>query len=201
MLLFWVTLEPTLAYVLPYSTNHQEMTAVHPGLPNTRQPYIYIYIILYYIILYYIILYYTILYYIVLYYIILYYIILYYILFYYIILYYIILFILYYIILYYIILYYIILYYIILYIYIYIYTYCTNRFIFSDDPNRLSSHWLRPGRCRTCQQLPPGAPPKWASSARPRIGKMNKKHILHNSEPDIVCFLCVSNIQILALTS
>ena len=45
MLLFWVNvLEPKLAFVSPYLTNHQEMTTVRPGLPNTRQSFIYIYI-------------------------------------------------------------------------------------------------------------------------------------------------------------
>ena len=40
MLLFLVNvLEPKLAFVLPYLTNHQEMTSVHPGLSNTGQPY------------------------------------------------------------------------------------------------------------------------------------------------------------------
>ena len=34
--------EPKLALILPYLTNHQGMTTVHPGLPNTRQSYIYI---------------------------------------------------------------------------------------------------------------------------------------------------------------
>ena len=54
MLLFWVNvLEPKLAFVSPYLTNHQEMTTVRPGLPNTRQSFIYIYIhILYVYILY-----------------------------------------------------------------------------------------------------------------------------------------------------
>ena len=33
-------LEPKLALILPYLTNHQGMTTVHPGLPNTRQSYI-----------------------------------------------------------------------------------------------------------------------------------------------------------------
>ena len=37
--------EPKLALILPYLTNHQGMTTVHPGLPNTRQSYIYIYCI------------------------------------------------------------------------------------------------------------------------------------------------------------
>ena len=46
MLLFWINvLEPKLAFVLPYLTNHQEMTTVHSGLPNTRHSYIYMYMI------------------------------------------------------------------------------------------------------------------------------------------------------------
>ena len=44
MLLFRVNvLEPKLAFVSPYLTNHQEMATVRPGLPNTRQSFIYIY--------------------------------------------------------------------------------------------------------------------------------------------------------------
>ena len=52
MLLFRVNvLEPKLAFVSPYLTNHQEMATVRPGLPNTRQSFIYIYI--YYMCIYY----------------------------------------------------------------------------------------------------------------------------------------------------
>ena len=44
MLLFGINmLEPNFAFVSPYLTNHQEMTTVHPGLPNTRHLY-YIYL-------------------------------------------------------------------------------------------------------------------------------------------------------------
>ena len=40
MQLFWISvLEPKLAFVFPDLTNHQEMTTVHPGLPNSRQSY------------------------------------------------------------------------------------------------------------------------------------------------------------------
>ena len=48
MLLFWIKLlEPKLASVIPYLTNHQEMTTVHPSLPNTRHSHIYIYLFIY----------------------------------------------------------------------------------------------------------------------------------------------------------
>ena len=54
MLLFRVNvLEPKLAFVSPYLTNHQEMATVRPGLPNTRQSFIYIYIYIYYMCIYY----------------------------------------------------------------------------------------------------------------------------------------------------